>query len=377
MKAMSSSSRPRFALSIHHKLIALIVALMIGVVGVLAIYLTERQIDTMTEALNRRATTYGSMLAKQAASAVAFDDRETAREVLHSIDTDPDVAAVGLFGDGGARLYLRGTLTMPDRFVDAARIWTSDSRIAVATPVVSVEGPRGTLVIELSTAALHAARAGVMWAAIAVGAAALGCGIVIAWLIARRLARGCARSETSPPRSPRAISRSSRSRTRNATRSARSRPRLRARGHRLDRRAVPPAGDRARRLRRARGCGRSAGGRGAVGAGHRADRAADRVGVRPDRRVAERAEQPRGGDRPRRRLVTPSRWDRFPEGDQEALTAAEVSGLEVFTDVGCMTCHTGELVGASTFQKVGVSAARGRLITRRARRARARSAAGS
>ena len=57
-----------------------------------------------------------------------------------------------------------------------------------------------------------------------------------------------------------------------------------------------------------------------------------------------------------RRLVTPSRWDRYLEGDQDALTPAEVAGLKVFTDVGCMTCHTGEFVGGSTFQKVGVSA---------------------
>jgi cytochrome c peroxidase len=56
-----------------------------------------------------------------------------------------------------------------------------------------------------------------------------------------------------------------------------------------------------------------------------------------------------------RRLVTPSRWDRFLEGNQEALTADEVAGLKLFTDVGCMTCHTGEFLGGSTFQKVGVS----------------------
>jgi cytochrome c peroxidase len=55
-----------------------------------------------------------------------------------------------------------------------------------------------------------------------------------------------------------------------------------------------------------------------------------------------------------RKLVTPSRWDRFIAGDKNALTAPEIQGLKVFTDLGCMTCHTGEFLGGSSFQKVGV-----------------------
>lgn len=54
-----------------------------------------------------------------------------------------------------------------------------------------------------------------------------------------------------------------------------------------------------------------------------------------------------------RRLVTPSRWDRFLAGDHAALTADELAGLKLFTDSGCITCHTGELVGGSMFQKAG------------------------
>ncbi len=55
-----------------------------------------------------------------------------------------------------------------------------------------------------------------------------------------------------------------------------------------------------------------------------------------------------------RTLVTPSRWDRYLEGDHTALTKAEHAGLKLFADIGCVQCHTGELVGASMFQKVGV-----------------------
>jgi cytochrome c peroxidase len=54
-----------------------------------------------------------------------------------------------------------------------------------------------------------------------------------------------------------------------------------------------------------------------------------------------------------RGLVTPSRWDSYLSGDTTALTKAEVEGLRVFTNVGCMVCHTGEFLGGSMFEKVG------------------------
>jgi cytochrome c peroxidase len=59
-----------------------------------------------------------------------------------------------------------------------------------------------------------------------------------------------------------------------------------------------------------------------------------------------------------RKLVTPSRWGRYRAGDHAALTAQEIAGLKLFTGIGCMTCHTGELVDGSMFQKVGVVQAR-------------------
>ena len=53
-------------------------------------------------------------------------------------------------------------------------------------------------------------------------------------------------------------------------------------------------------------------------------------------------------------LVTPSRWDMFLKGQSEALTEEEKLGLQTFTSVGCMVCHTGEMLGNSTFAKAGV-----------------------
>jgi cytochrome c peroxidase len=55
-----------------------------------------------------------------------------------------------------------------------------------------------------------------------------------------------------------------------------------------------------------------------------------------------------------RGLSTPSRWDRFLRGDLTALTSAEKKGFKVFSNVGCMVCHTGEFLGGSTFQRVGI-----------------------
>lgn len=46
-----------------------------------------------------------------------------------------------------------------------------------------------------------------------------------------------------------------------------------------------------------------------------------------------------------RTLVTPSRYDDFLNGDNQALTEAEQKGLQTFIQVGCATCHTGVAVG--------------------------------
>jgi two-component system chemotaxis sensor kinase CheA len=183
--------KPRFALTIYHKLILLIVALMVAVVGSLALYLASQQIAAMSAALRTKATTYGSVMASQTTSAVAFSDRETAREVLQSIDADPDVASVVLHGSNGAELYARGEATpgIPVTGVTAHRAIDTASRIIAVVPVVSLEGPRGVLVIELSTESLRAARDHVHRLAFVTGFAALGCGAIAAWLIARQLAR--------------------------------------------------------------------------------------------------------------------------------------------------------------------------------------------
>ena len=48
-----------------------------------------------------------------------------------------------------------------------------------------------------------------------------------------------------------------------------------------------------------------------------------------------------------RTLVTPSPFDKFLEGDTEALNDAQKEGLKVFIDKGCAACHNGVGIGGS------------------------------
>ena len=55
-----------------------------------------------------------------------------------------------------------------------------------------------------------------------------------------------------------------------------------------------------------------------------------------------------------RNLTTPGRWDKFLAGDNSALDADEQAGLRTFIQTGCVTCHTGTLLGGHIYQKVGL-----------------------
>lgn len=56
-----------------------------------------------------------------------------------------------------------------------------------------------------------------------------------------------------------------------------------------------------------------------------------------------------------RGLVTPAPWDRYLLGDTKALSDREKEGARVFANIGCLVCHTGELIGGSMFEKTGVA----------------------
>lgn len=61
-----------------------------------------------------------------------------------------------------------------------------------------------------------------------------------------------------------------------------------------------------------------------------------------------------------RTLITPSRFDRFIKGNNNALTADEKKGLELAVKKGCTACHNGPALGGNSFQKFDYSNDMGR-----------------
>ena len=55
-----------------------------------------------------------------------------------------------------------------------------------------------------------------------------------------------------------------------------------------------------------------------------------------------------------RTLITHDRFDDFLKGDDKALNAVELRGLNLFLTTGCTTCHTGPLIGGNMYQKIGI-----------------------
>ena len=52
-------------------------------------------------------------------------------------------------------------------------------------------------------------------------------------------------------------------------------------------------------------------------------------------------------------LATPSRFDDYLDGKKNALKPAEKEGLATFVKVGCVSCHSGTLVGGQDYRKLG------------------------
>ncbi|QWK20145.1 MAG: cytochrome-c peroxidase [Hydrogenobacter thermophilus] len=55
-----------------------------------------------------------------------------------------------------------------------------------------------------------------------------------------------------------------------------------------------------------------------------------------------------------RTLITPSRFDKFLQGDLNALTKEEKDGLKIFMEVGCASCHNGPALGGNMLVKFGI-----------------------
>ena len=55
-----------------------------------------------------------------------------------------------------------------------------------------------------------------------------------------------------------------------------------------------------------------------------------------------------------RELLTPSRFDEFLAGNDDALTLQEKKGFLSFNLTGCITCHSGEVLGGQQLHKFGL-----------------------
>jgi cytochrome c peroxidase len=53
-------------------------------------------------------------------------------------------------------------------------------------------------------------------------------------------------------------------------------------------------------------------------------------------------------------LITPSRFDDYLRGDQNALTPQEKRGYALFKSFGCASCHNGINLGGTQFRKMGI-----------------------
>lgn len=189
---MTARATRGFGLSIGARLILLTTITLTLTVGFVASYLAATQISALSSSLHRKGDTYASVMASQATSAVAFSDRETAREVLTSVLSDEDVAAVALYSASGEVLFSHGSPTLGAKQALAATKPSVDDvagRLAVVAPVQSLEGPRGALTIDLSTAALRDANARVLWSSAIAGVLAIVVGTFFAWLLAGWVAR--------------------------------------------------------------------------------------------------------------------------------------------------------------------------------------------
>lgn len=193
----SVASESDQGVSIQFKLVGLIVVLVSIVVGSLAVYFPWRNIDYALATLEQKAATYGMLVSRQVESAIAFDDRETAREVFDSVAQDPDVVAMVLYTSQREVLHALGTVSQEAKAVTVLAVSSKpqvhvaalEHSLVVTAPVVSMEGARGSVLLELSTRAVEEARVQELRVALFVGLLTLVSGAAVAWIIGRSVSR--------------------------------------------------------------------------------------------------------------------------------------------------------------------------------------------
>jgi HAMP domain-containing protein/HPt (histidine-containing phosphotransfer) domain-containing protein/two-component sensor histidine kinase len=183
----------RWGVSIGMKLGVLICGLQLVIVSGLGVYFQREQLRALSRELEDKADTYAQLVSAQVRSAVAFEDRETAREVFDAVSSDPDLLAAVLFDQKGKALHSWGSpgslAQSASGGVAARKVFDLPDRFMAVSPVESREGPRGTLVLEFTKSELEQARVDLQRAAVLAGGLALMFGTLLALLIAQSFAR--------------------------------------------------------------------------------------------------------------------------------------------------------------------------------------------
>jgi serine phosphatase RsbU (regulator of sigma subunit) len=178
---------------IQLKVFGVVAALTIGLVGLLAVYFSIRHVAAAHRAIERKALTYGRLVGIQVEPAVTFDDEEAAAEVFSATATDEDIRGLALFDAQGKSILARGVfsppLVSPVALVTASRLLVTTGGTRCIAPVLSKEGFRGTLVLELSTDSVAIERSRTQRDAVGIGCIALLLGFLGALGIGRSLAK--------------------------------------------------------------------------------------------------------------------------------------------------------------------------------------------
>jgi methyl-accepting chemotaxis protein len=182
-------------LPVRVKLFAVVSVLVVALVGFFVVYFPARQIKHLDGTLERKARSFSHILAFQVRSAVAFDDKETAREAFEGAAIDPDVSFLVLFDESGSVLQAqgKGEVGTAPAWSDTPRLEERPDVVRVIEPVASLEGPKGTLIVELSKTAIQHEASAVARTALGVGLVALVIGCCIAWAVGTSFSRRIAR----------------------------------------------------------------------------------------------------------------------------------------------------------------------------------------
>jgi len=184
---------PARRLTIQTKLSGLILALVAAIVVPFSLVRTARPARVQEAELQSKARLYGTLAAGQLGGALdPGGDRRALGSLFQMLADDPDVKAVGLYSGDGNLVAARGALDAGVAPTAAVHDPSYARRGTVARalyPVVSAAGSRGTLVLDLSAAAVDKQQAAALHTALLMGGIALTLGLLAAWLIGRSFAR--------------------------------------------------------------------------------------------------------------------------------------------------------------------------------------------